>query len=111
MNTFPGPAVVDASTEYGKNEGRPVPVESPAEPHAIHPEWHTLTGTLVEVQRNGRTYRQGCVDAAMPDGSGLWLAALGIAGRELIWRDDGFTIQPIEARAAPFSSASERGIM
>ena len=53
----------------------------------------------------------GPPDAAMPDGSGLWLAALGIAGRELIWRDDGFTIQPIEARAAPFSSASERGIM
>ncbi|MDR6559780.1 hypothetical protein J2809_004163 [Arthrobacter pascens] len=88
----------------------PMPGEYPVEPPVGHPEWHTLEGRLVEVQRNGRAYRQAWVDAAMPDGSGLWLAALGNAGRELIWQDDGFTVHALEARALSPCSPRNRGI-
>lgn len=40
-------------------------------------QWPSLRGTAVEVWLHGRLYRQGLVDAVMPDGSGLWLAADG----------------------------------
>jgi hypothetical protein len=88
-----------------------MPVENPVEPDAGHPDWHTLEGRLIEVQRNGQTYRQGWVDAAMPDGSGLWVAALGNAGRELIWQGEGFTVHTIDARASNTSFPGHVGIM
>jgi hypothetical protein len=59
-------------------------------------EWHSLKGWVVEVRHNGRFYRQGWVEEAMPDGRGLWLAAYGAAGRELIWQGEGFTVHALE---------------
>lgn len=88
--------------------GAPMPGECPVEAPVGHPAWHTLEGRLIEVQRNGRTYREGWVDAAMPDGSGLWLAALGNAGRELIWQGDGYTVHTIEPRTLGPSSPGPR---
>jgi hypothetical protein len=56
------------------------------------PDWATLSRQFVEVRRGSEIYRRGQVDDTMPDGSGLWMAADGILGRELIWREQGFTV-------------------
>lgn len=47
-------------------------------------QWKDLEGQVVEVFLNGRNYRRAFVDAAMPDSSGLWLAADGAQPREYI---------------------------
>lgn len=111
MNSFPQHTGTEPPERETEEHGAPTPGECPAEPPAGHPEWHTLEGQLVEVQRNGRTYRQGWVDAAMPDGSGLWLAALGNAGRELIWQGDGFTVHTLEPWALTPCSPGHGGII
>jgi hypothetical protein len=54
-------------------------------------DWQSLVGKSVEICRDGKPYRSGLVELAMPDGSGLWIAADGILGRELIW-NDAFTV-------------------
>jgi hypothetical protein len=59
-------------------------------------EWHALKGQAVEVRHNCRPYRRGWVEDAMPDGSGLWVAAYGPAGRELIWQGEGFSVHALE---------------
>lgn len=56
------------------------------------PDWATLTRKFVEIRRGEEIYRRGHVDDVMPDGSGLWMAADGIQGRELVWREQGFTV-------------------
>jgi hypothetical protein len=56
------------------------------------PDWATLSRQFVEVRRGSEIYRRGHVDDTMPDGSGLWMAAEGVLGRELIWREQGFTV-------------------
>jgi hypothetical protein len=61
-------------------------------------DWHGLEGQIVEVRHNGRPYRRGWVEDSMPDGSGLWLAADGPAGRELIWQGEGFSIHTLDPR-------------
>lgn len=70
------------STEWMTTD--PLPPESS--------DWATLSRQLVEVRRGSEIYRRGHVDDTMPDGSGLWMAADGILGRELIWREQGFTV-------------------
>lgn len=64
-----------------------------AEPSVLH--WWSLIGETVEVWLEGKLYRRGVVDEAMPNGSGLWLAREGIEAREFISRSSGF-----EARSA-----------
>jgi hypothetical protein len=56
------------------------------------PDWATLSRQFVEVRRGSEIYRRGHVNDTMPDGSGLWMAADGVLGRELIWRDQDFTV-------------------
>jgi hypothetical protein len=56
------------------------------------PDWAPLSRQFVEINRGSEIYRRGYVDDTMPDGSGLWMAADGILGRELIWREQGFTV-------------------
>lgn len=56
------------------------------------PDWATLSRQFVEARRGSGIYRRGYVDDVMPDGSGLWMAADGILGRELIWREQGSTV-------------------
>jgi hypothetical protein len=68
----------------------------PARPEG--PEWQMFAGEFVEIYRDGDIYRRGRVDTTMPDGSGLWMAAEGVLGRELIWREEGFTVGTVYAR-------------
>lgn len=89
--------------------GPPIPGECPVEPPAGNSQWPTLEG--VAVQRRGRTYLQGPVDAARPDSSGPWLAALGNAGRELIWQDGGLTVHVLEPQALGHSSLRHQEII
>jgi hypothetical protein len=56
------------------------------------PDWAMLSRQFVEVRLGSEIYRRGHVDDMMPDGSGLWMAADGILGRDLIWREQGFTV-------------------
>lgn len=54
--------------------------------------WTSLVGALVEVQLEGKPYRQGIVELTMPDGSGFWLAAEGAFTREFIQREADFEV-------------------
>lgn len=86
-------------------------VDSPAEPASGCPGWQNLTGELVEVLRHGQLYRRGRVDDAMPDGSALWIAAEGNAGRQLFWLGDGFSLRSVERRMdSPDSHENGGGI-
>jgi hypothetical protein len=60
-------------------------------------EWHSLKGRVVNVRHNGHFYRQGWVEEVMPEGTGLWLAAYGPAGRELLWQGEGFTVHTVQS--------------
>lgn len=68
-------------------------------------DWQPLVGKYVEIYRDGKPYRSGLVELAMPDGSGLWIAADGILGRELIWKDvftvHGHPYQKLSGRDLP----------
>ncbi|MCU1635803.1 MAG: hypothetical protein JWQ68_1042 [Cryobacterium sp.] len=55
-------------------------------------EWQSLRGRLVNVHLHGESYRQGVVDDAMPDASGIWLAANGFHPRELVEKVRGYDI-------------------
>lgn len=55
-------------------------------------QWQSLVGEYVEVWFNQRPYRQGRVDDAMPDASGLWVAADSFRGREYIDKASGFDV-------------------
>jgi hypothetical protein len=55
-------------------------------------QWQSLVGEFVEVWLNGRLYRQGLVDDAMFDGSGLWLAPEAVFQREFIDAASGFEV-------------------
>ena len=55
-------------------------------------QWQALVGENVEVWRDGGLYRRGLVDAAMPDGSGLWLAREAVLQREFIDVSSGFEV-------------------
>lgn len=55
-------------------------------------QWQSLVGGIVEVRLDGDLHRKGVVDAAMPDGSGLWIAAAGAVQREFIDVASGFEV-------------------
>lgn len=55
-------------------------------------DWATLSRQSVEVHGGSEIYRCGHMDETISDGSGLWMAADGILGREPIWREQGFTV-------------------
>ena len=55
-------------------------------------QWQSLVGATVEVWLDGVLYRRGFVDAAMPDGSGLWLAPEAVLQREFIDVTSGFEV-------------------
>jgi hypothetical protein len=55
-------------------------------------QWQSLPGNVVEVRLQGNLYRSGFVDAAMSDGSGLWLAAEGAMSREFIEKTSGYRV-------------------
>jgi hypothetical protein len=78
------------STEWMTTD--PMPPESP--------DWATLSRQFVEVRRGSEIYRRGHVDDTMPDWSGLWMAADGILGRELIWWEQGVTVGKLQRPAA-----------
>jgi hypothetical protein len=69
-----------------------------ADPPGEEPQWQYRSGDMVEIERHGRLYRCGRVDDAMPDGSGLWISAEGPIARELIWRDEGFSVRMMHAQ-------------
>lgn len=60
----------------------------------LHPtdQWQSLPGNVVEVRLQGNLYRRGLVDAAMPDASGLWLAADGTGSRQFIDKASGYLV-------------------
>lgn len=55
-------------------------------------QWQSLAGEIVEVRLDGKVYRKGLVDDAMPDASGLWIAPEGAAQREFIDAASGFEV-------------------
>ena len=55
-------------------------------------DWQSLVGEEVTVRQNGRTVRQGVVDAVMNDGSILWLMADGPHLRQMMERDAGYEV-------------------
>lgn len=55
-------------------------------------QWQSLVGETVEVWLDGEVYRNGLVDAAMPDASGLWIAPEGAVQREFIHAASGFEV-------------------
>jgi hypothetical protein len=59
-----------------------------------HPtdQWQSLTGEFVEVRLNGEVHRRGWVDAAMPDASGLWIAAEAVHPREYVDAASGYEV-------------------
>ncbi|WP_152683930.1 hypothetical protein [Pseudarthrobacter siccitolerans] len=63
------------------------------------PDWATLARQFVVIYRGSEIYRSGYVDDVMPDGSGLWMAVDGVQARELIWREQGFTVAHLYSSA------------
>jgi hypothetical protein len=59
-----------------------------------HPtdQWQSLSGEFVEVRLHGEVYRRGWVDAAMPDASGLWIAAEAVHPREYVDAASGYEV-------------------
>lgn len=55
-------------------------------------QWQSLVGEIVEIRLDGTLYRQGVVDDAMPDASGLWIAPEGAVQREFIEAAAGFQV-------------------
>jgi hypothetical protein len=49
--------------------------------------WTPALGDRVEIRRWGRKLRSGTVEAILPDGSGFWLAALGVDHRIFVHHD------------------------
>lgn len=92
-------------------KGIPVPTEwtttDPMPPES--PDWATLSRQFVEVRQGRDIYRRGRVDDTMPDGSGLWMAAEGILGRELIWREQGFIVDKLHRPADGVQSRLDAG--
>ena len=66
--------------------GTAAPAEDEATDGGIHEEIpsHNLVGEWVDVWADGRRVDSGRVDAVMPDGSILWLAADGATPRRII---------------------------
>ena len=73
------------------------------------PDWAMLSRQLVEMHRGSEIYRRGQVDGTMPDGSGLWMAADGILGRELIWREEGFIVGKLDRPVAGIQPRVDAG--
>jgi hypothetical protein len=73
------------------------------------PDWATLSRQFVEVRRGSEMYRRGYVDDTMSDGSGLWMAADGILGRELIWQEQGFTVGKLDRPVAGIPPRPDAG--
>jgi hypothetical protein len=55
-------------------------------------QWQSLVGHVVEVRLQGYLYRRALVEEAMPDASGLWLAADGTSSRQFIDKTCGYTV-------------------
>ncbi|TQJ62108.1 hypothetical protein FBY31_4491 [Arthrobacter sp. SLBN-100] len=55
-------------------------------------QWQSLVGKIVQVRLVGEFYRQGLVEDAMPDASGLWIAPEGAFEREFIDAASGFEV-------------------
>ncbi len=55
-------------------------------------QWQSLGGQVIEVWFNGALYRRGTVDAAMLDGSGLWMSSDGAFQRQFIDAASGFKV-------------------
>lgn len=55
-------------------------------------QWQSLVGKIVQVRLDGELYREGLVDAAMPDASGLWVAAEGASQRQFIDNTSGYEV-------------------
>jgi hypothetical protein len=73
----------------------------------MHPvdQWLGLVGETVEVWRDGKLYRKGLVDAAMPDGSGLWIGQEGAYQREFVDAAYGYQVR---SRLYPKFDVSQR---
>lgn len=57
-----------------------------------HTQWEELTGALVEVRQSGTIVRTGIVDAAMPDGSAIWITSDSNQPRRIYEKAEGFLV-------------------
>ncbi|MBU8868560.1 MULTISPECIES: hypothetical protein [Paenarthrobacter] len=55
----------------------------------LQPDWHRALGQRVEIWRDGEFFRNGTVEAVMPDQSILWISAEGATSRQMIFRKEG----------------------
>ena len=66
-------------------------------------QWQSLVGEIVQIRLDGEFYREGLVDAAMPDASGLWVAAEGASQRKFIDSASGYEVWTGSIRAQEMS--------
>ena len=72
-------------------------------------QWQSLVGETVEVRVDGELYCRGTVDAAMPDASGLWIAAEGAFERRYIDAASGFEIWTCLYPRSPWDGTASSG--
>lgn len=58
----------------------------------LQPDWHRALGQHVEIRRDGKPVRTGIVEAVMPDASLLWISAEGPNTRQMLSREDGYSV-------------------
>lgn len=56
----------------------------------LQEDWVPLLGQEIRIVRHGKEVRNGVVDAVMPDGSILWLAAEATTPRSMFERAAGY---------------------
>lgn len=77
-------------------------VDDPASVHSPQPiadalrlvdEWRGCRiGDVVEIRRGDTLVRRGVLETEMPDGSGIWIAADGVATRSFFHIDNGLEL-------------------
>lgn len=55
-------------------------------------DWQCQAAEIVEIRSSGNVVRRGVVEAVMPDGSGLWLAANGTDHRAYFHKETGLEL-------------------
>lgn len=61
-------------------------------PFRLSTDWQCQAGEIVEIRNSGNVVRRGIVEAVMPDGSGLWLAANGTDHRAYFHKEIGLEL-------------------
>jgi hypothetical protein len=58
----------------------------------LQPDWQRALGQRVEIWKDGRFVRSGTVEVVMPDSTLLWLSAEGALPRQIMSREEGYSV-------------------